>query len=262
LLARGAKVTRANRTPLAPRAGASQVVLDLADNGTYRGALKGQQAIYLILPPGLADALRRIGAFIEQAITAGVERVVFLSSSAIEAGAPGHGEIHQQLIEMAHRIDFAVLRPSWFMQNFIRNHFQARLIADEGRVVSATGDGRVAFIDARDIGEAAATLLVGKAALSGREFVITGPRSLSYGEVAVMFSDWLGREIVHARFDAAGFAAYLRAMGVPAPVAEVLAQLDLDIARGTEDRVTNDIEELTGRAPRSFEDLLRGTATV
>jgi hypothetical protein len=39
----------------------------------------------------------------------------------------------------------------------------------------------------------------------------------------------------------------------PLPFAQALAQLDAVIAAGAEDRVTRDVEHVTGRPPRSFE---------
>jgi hypothetical protein len=39
----------------------------------------------------------------------------------------------------------------------------------------------------------------------------------------------------------------------PLPFAQALAQLDAVIAAGAEDRVTPDVEHVTGRLPRSFE---------
>jgi hypothetical protein len=39
----------------------------------------------------------------------------------------------------------------------------------------------------------------------------------------------------------------------PPPFAQALAQLDALIAAGAEDRVTPDVEHVTGRPPRSFE---------
>ena len=50
--------------------------------------------------------------------------------------------------------------------------------------------------------------------------------------------------------------------GMPADYAPILAALDRDIAAGSENRVTAAVEELTGRAPRSFEEFVGEWFTV
>lgn len=69
------------------------------------------KAIYIVMPPD--GAIDPVKEFIGVARGRGVGRFVLLSSSAIEAGGPAHGQIHQYL--MALGVEWAVLRPSWFM---------------------------------------------------------------------------------------------------------------------------------------------------
>ena len=45
--------------------------------------------------------------------------------------------------------EWTVVRPSWFMQNFAGDHLVAQGVCD-GEIVTATGDGRVAFVDAAE----------------------------------------------------------------------------------------------------------------
>lgn len=54
--------------------------------------------------------------FLQRARAAGVHRAVLLSSSAIASGGPAVGQVHQALPGLFEQ--WAVLRPSWFMQNF------------------------------------------------------------------------------------------------------------------------------------------------
>jgi uncharacterized protein YbjT (DUF2867 family) len=87
--------------------------------------------------------------FLEQARTAGVQRAVLLSPSAIPEGGPAGGMTHRALPGLFEQ--WAVLRPSWFMQNFTGTHVHALSIREDGTIWSATGSGRVGFIDAGDI---------------------------------------------------------------------------------------------------------------
>jgi uncharacterized protein YbjT (DUF2867 family) len=146
--------------------------------------------------------------------------------------------------------EWTVLRPSWFMQNFSGDHLVAQGVRD-GEIVTATGDGRVAFIDARDIAAVAGRALIDEVA-HDTEHIITGPEALSYADAARILTRQTGRTVHHRSVPADEAARRIAEHGVPAEFAKVLAALDVDIRNGAEDRVTNTVEQVTGRPPRSF----------
>ena len=89
-----------------------------------------------------------MGPFIERAIAAGACRFVLLSSSLIaEEGGPAMGAVRALLRGGAP--GWAVLRPSWFMENFFVGQ-HAATIRDEDAIYSATDDGLSAFIAVED----------------------------------------------------------------------------------------------------------------
>ncbi|HEV2604757.1 MAG TPA: ergot alkaloid biosynthesis protein, partial [Microvirga sp.] len=69
-------------------------------------------------------------------------------------GDPMMGEVHAWLATNAP--EWAVLRPSWFMQNFSEGP-HGRTIREESAIYSATDTGRVGFISADDIAEVGMT---------------------------------------------------------------------------------------------------------
>ena len=74
-----------------------------------------------------------------------MRRVVLLSASAVPEGAPGLGTVHRYLRERVP--EWAVLQPSWFMQNFVNErHHHGSTLKHDGVVVTATGEGRVGFV--------------------------------------------------------------------------------------------------------------------
>lgn len=155
--------------------------------------------------------------------------------------------------ELVRRLpEWAVLRPSWFMQNFTGNHAVAQGVA-AGEIVTATGDGRVAFVDADDIAAVAVKALTGTP--HNAEHVITGPEALSYAEAAAMIETRTGTTVKHRSITAAELAQHLAAH-VPEPFAVMLAALDEAISAGAEDRVTTTVEDVTGRKPRSFREFV------
>lgn len=248
LRARGQSYRAASRTPTS----ADQIKFDWFDPSTHTAALADIGAIYLIAPVGVADPLPLVQPFLEEALREGVRRVVSLSSSALERGAPGLGEIHDAVASMIP--EWAVLRPSWFMQNF-RGHTGLAAGVDAGEIVSATGDARIGFVDAGDIAA------VGVHALTNvrshdTDHIITGPQALSYSDAARIIAAHTGKSLRHRSTSVAELTQLHIAGGVPADFAPVLAAMDSDIGAGSEDRVTDVVERVTGRPARSFEQFV------
>ena len=70
------------------------------------------------------------------------------------------GSVYRALPDLVEQ--WAVLRPSWFMQNFTGTHAHALSIREQGSILTATGNGRVGFIDAEDIAAVAVHALTGE----------------------------------------------------------------------------------------------------
>lgn len=214
---------------------------DWYDPKTYAPALDGTRAVYLIPPVGEIDPAPHVERFLD---VAGGRRVVLLSSSALPRDP--NAELVRRLPE------WAVLRPSWFMQNFTGNHAVAQGVA-AGEIVTATGDGRVAFVDADDIAAVAVKALTGTP--HNAEHVITGPEALSYAEAAAIIGTRTGTTVKHRSITTDELAQRLAAH-VPERFAVLLAGLDEAIGEGAEDRVTTTVEDVTGRKPRSFREFV------
>lgn len=229
------------------------VRFDWSDPGSSEGALAGAEAVYLVAPVGVAEPLPLVERFLAQGRRAGVQRVVLLSASSIQPGSAGLGELPGAVAD--HAPGWAVLRPTWFASNFTGDHFHARRVAAHDEVVSATGDGRVPFIDPADIAEVAVRALTDPAPLQ-RDIVLTGPQALRFDDVARVLGRAAGRDIRHRAVDVTELAHLLEADGLPPAFAQVLAAMDVSIAGGSEDRTTTEVEDITGRAPRSFESFV------
>ncbi|MGW7074222.1 NmrA family NAD(P)-binding protein [Streptomyces sp. NPDC054866] len=252
---RGLPIRAGSRRP-AP--GTRQVRFDWADPATHGPALDGIGAVYLVPPIGDAEPARLMLPFLERALRSGVGRFVLLSSSAIAEGDPGVGEVHGALRQLAP--EWAVLRPSWFMQNFITpGHLHAESIRATGEIFTATGKGRVAFVDAADIADVAVHALLDTQPHNAAH-VITGPEALSYDDAAAVISKVSGREVRHQPVPAGELCARLVASGVPEDFARMLAAMDEGISRGAEDRVDSAVRTITGREARRFLDFASGHA--
>lgn len=238
---------------------AEHVRFDWTDPSSHEEALSGVDRMYLIAPGMVEEPSGLMVPFIERAVERGVRRVVLLSSSAVPEGAPGLGTVHRALLERVP--EWTVLQPSWFMQNFVdeRHHHGASLKHD-GLLVTATGEGRVGFVDARDIAEVAVRALADERP-HDTAHVITGPQALSYGDLVAVLSQVTGRPMRHVPVEGETVRRHMMAAGIPEPYARLLAGLEESIRQGTEARVTETVSRVTGRPPRFFEDFARAHAS-
>ncbi|MFI6444370.1 NmrA family NAD(P)-binding protein [Kitasatospora sp. NPDC050543] len=244
LTADGHRVKAAGRSAT-PVEGAQAVRFDWNEPATWDEVLAGVDRAYLVPPIGSSDPAAVMLPFLRQARAAGVHRAVLLSSSAIPAGGPAVGQVHEELPGLFEQ--WAVLRPSWFMQNFAGFTPHARSIRKDGAIWTASGDGRVGFVDAQDIAAVAVRALTDGQA-PNTDLVLTGPQALTYDDVAATITEVTGRPVVHRHLT----FEQLRdrwAAEIPLEFATMLAGMDRAIAAGAEDRTSDTVERLTGRPP-------------
>lgn len=244
---RGINTRIATRSPSAP----DQIRFDWSDTATHAAALDGIDALYLVAPTDRSDHLPVMRPLLERALDRGIARFVLLSASSLPEGGPMMGQVHAWLHANAPR--WTALRPTWFMQNFVTQHLPA--IRDEAAIYSATQDGRIPFIDAADIAAVAVQALTDPALAPG-DRLLTGPEALSYDDVARHLSAVAPHPVRHVRLSVDDLARRHIAHGLPAPYAETLARMDEAIAQGSEDRVTAQVEQVTGRPPTRLADFL------
>ncbi|MGI5261459.1 NAD(P)H-binding protein [Streptomyces angustmyceticus] len=253
LAAGGHTAVAASRRASLPTGAARAVRFDWYDPVGHRAALHGVDRLYLVPPIGDPDPAAVMLPFLRQARAAGVRRAVLLGSSAIPADGPGVGQVHTMLPRLFD--EWAVLRPSWFMQNFTGDHLHAQSIRSEGVIRTATGTGRVGFIDADDIAAVAARLLTSASAPPATDLVLTGPQTLSHDDVATLFTEATGHPVRHLPLTPEQLRDRLSAT-LPQAFADLLTDLDRAIATGAENRVTDTVERITGRPPRTLREVV------
>ena len=220
---------------------------DWNDRSTWIAALDEVRSIYLLAPPTVTDAAARMVDFCGVALAKGASRFV-LHSGAPRLAASQFDEVERFLKSDAR--EWAILRPTWFMQNFSEGQHLPTNSAEDA-IYSATDGGRVPFISVDDIASAASVLLTEPTARNA-DFILTSDEALSYDDVAEQISAACGRRITHRNISEEALADRLRRRGLPDSFAALLASMDTDIAKGSEDRTTDAILRLTGRAPVTF----------
>lgn len=79
--------------------------------------------------------------------------------------------------------EYAILRPTWFMENFSEAG-HAGTIREKGIIVTATGEGKVPFVACEDIARVAFRALTDEIP-QNTEHLILGPKLYSYDEVSL-----------------------------------------------------------------------------
>ncbi|MFA7587842.1 MAG: ergot alkaloid biosynthesis protein [Sphingomonadales bacterium] len=257
LIEEGHKVRVASRSGSAPQ-GAEGLAFDWNSGVNDAAAIEGIDGVYLVAPVGVADVHTPMTRLVDAALERGVKRFVLLSASSVEEGGPAMGSVHAYLKDKAP--EWAVLRPSWFMQNFsVGQHLPT--IREEDAIYSATDEGRIAFIDSDDIAEVGLRALLDNVP-QNRDLIITGPKALTYGEAGDMIGAARGKAVHHIKLTTAQLAQRWEEFGLEPQYAQILAAMDEAIANGAEDRTTDLVELVTGRPPKSLEQFIEENSSV
>lgn len=228
---------------------------DFEDASSIRRALDGVERVFL----SSADGPRKVeheAAVVDACADAGIELVVKASTLAADPGSPllplacnGRSEAHLR----RSGVPWAVLASSFYMTNLLA---AADHVRTDGALIAPAGRGAIGMIDPRDIGAAAAVVLIGDGH-AGRAYRLTGPAAITYGEIAEVLSAVLGTAVTYV--DVPGDAARqgLIAAGLPDWLVQHLDGAFARIRAGEFAEVTATVEELTGRRARMFDDFAR-----
>jgi uncharacterized protein YbjT (DUF2867 family) len=230
------------------------VPFDWERPATWPAALHGTSTAYVTYHPDLAfvGASERIGALAREAAAQGLDRVVLLSGR----GEEGAVASEEALLDVLPRS--TVLRCAFFAQNFT-----------EGALLDAVLDGVIAmpaapdlvepFVDADDIADVAVAALM-RPGQDGAVHELTGPRALTFGEVAELLSVATGRVVTFAPVTREEWVASAVAAGVPEPEAKALADLFAEVLDGRNVRTADGVRRVLGRPPTDVADVVRAAA--
>lgn len=225
---------------------------DLADAASLAHAFQGIDTLFLLLPLQ-ADMVTLAGNAVAAARAAGVTHIVRSSGAGADAASPVaigrvQGEIDRLVMESG--IAYTITRPNCFMQNFVT--FYADMIRG-GALYLPQGDGKVSFVDVRDIAAVNATILRHPADHAGRIYELTGGEALSNADVVARIGTVLGHKVEYVPVTDDAAIASMRAAGAGAWSIDVLMSLNRMIAAGHAAAVSADVQALLGRAPIAFE---------
>jgi uncharacterized protein YbjT (DUF2867 family) len=119
-----------------------------------------------------------------------------------------------------------------------------------------TGDGRIAWIDPRDIAAVAAAVLADPEPPAGA-FRLTGPEALSAADVAARIASVSGRAVSLLQPALDSWQADLRSSGMDPWLLESTVHLYEAVARDALAELSPNVERLSGRSPRPIDDWIR-----
>ena len=239
--------------------GTDAVIADFDDGATLAAALDGVERAYLVTPSSERAEAQQLG-FVEAAVRAGVGHLVVLSQLGAREDSPVrflryHAVVERRVRELG--LGYTFLRPNLYFQGLFAF---GPSIARDGTFGAPIGDARVSAVDVLDIGEVAATVLAADTPQDAT-LTLTGPEALTHAQMAASLSTALGRTVTFGDVPPDAFTAALQGVLPPWQVAG-LAEDYAHYHRGEAAEVSTAVHEVTGRAPRTFDDFARDNAAA
>jgi uncharacterized protein YbjT (DUF2867 family) len=213
-----------------------------------REALTGVDTLFLVPAAESPDRIEQHRTAVEAAVAAGVERLVYLSFVGAAGSSFTLGREHgvtEEIVKAA-GITYTFPRMNLYMD------FIPSMVGEDGVIRGPAGDGRLAAVLRDDVADAVAAILTEPGAHDGRAYDLTGREAFTLAEAAAE---------VGARFEdetleeaRASRAVY----GAPDWQVEAWVTTYVAIARGELERVSDDVERLTGHPPKTLREHLAG----
>ncbi|HZC50369.1 MAG TPA: SDR family oxidoreductase [Nitrososphaeraceae archaeon] len=183
-----------------------------------------------------------------------VNHIVKLSSMAAEIGLENTiGLLHREeekIIEES-GIPYTFLRPGAFMQNFV--NYLGHTIKTQNAFYLPAGDGKVSFIDARDVAAVSVQALTNDNQQHiGKAYTITGQEAISYGQAAEILSKEVGRRISYVDIPEEDARKGMKHTGMDDWLIDAMMESYSIIRAGHVSQTTDVVEQITGRKPISF----------
>jgi NAD(P)H dehydrogenase (quinone) len=239
---------RAPRLPLAVAVTASY-----DDRDAALSALSGVRTLLMVSGSESADRLEQHRTFVDAAVSAGVEHVVYTSFfGASPACTFTLGRDHWATEQH--------LRVSGTQWTFLRDNFYLDflplMVGEDGVIRGPADEGRVSAVSRADIARVATAVLLDPQSHRGATYNLTGPEGLTLAEAAATIREVTGRAVTF--HDETVEEAYESRRKWDAPQWQYDAWVSTytAIAAGEVEAVTDDVRRVTGQAPMGLRDLL------
>lgn len=233
-------------------AGAEIYTGDLDNGSSIDKALDGIEKVYLCTWNG-PTASAQGKNIIEAILRAGNNPYVVRHSAFGSEGS----RIIRQINEVDNFLKesglaWSSIKPTFFMQNLM---MASPTIKNGGQIYWDWAEGKAGMIDIRDVASCAAGALNGKAQ-EGKEYILTGPASVSMYDVAASFSRVLSKEITYVAVPHEASKDAMLGMGFPEFIVDGYVELSAGFSQNIANTTTENVRALTGNAPKSIDDFV------
>ena len=245
---RGANFVAGNSTGAID--GMPSVAIDFADKTSIK-ALQGVAVVFMVLP-NHPDMVQWGENLIDAAKECGVSHIVRSSGSLANKESDLKiekllGTTDEYLRNSG--LDYTITAPSFFMQNFI-NFFSEDY--KNGTLYQPAGEGKVGWVDVRDIAAINVEVLLNPKKYSGRTLTITGGENLSYAEVVERMNQALDKETQYVAVPDEAAIEAMKGLGFPEFVIDLMISLNKAIRLGHAEETTGTVRNVLGRDPIGF----------
>jgi uncharacterized protein YbjT (DUF2867 family) len=230
------------------------VPVDYNKPESLKEALKNVDKLFL-LTPDVPNAHEFASNLVNEAKKAEVIHIVKQSIMGADLKADvGTMRLHRQAEKIIEQsgIPFTFLRPNEFMQNFI--NFHSHSIKSNNAFYIPLEDAKVSVVDVRDIAAVAVKSLTenGNNKHNNKTYLITGPESLSYNQMAEILSNATGKKISYVNVSEEEARGAMKEMGMDDWLINTISELFNYFRKGYASQVYSGVEEITGKKPTTF----------
>jgi len=229
---------------------------DITDLNALQNAMQGVDAVYTAVLDGFRDDMTYLNNIITAAKDNGVKRIVLMSAFKVEnyPDMPFIGwHIKAEETLMNSGLEYTILRPDWFMQNFLA-------YVKEGQLNLPMGLGKNSFIDTQDIAAVAIASLK-DSQHAGKEYALTGPESMDHHQVAEVISDVTGRACIYNNVAPELVKQGLEAQGYEAWYINMYLDITLPMRDKGIRSPQTDVEQVLNRKAISLSDFVQRNLT-
>lgn len=240
------------------------IQIDYYKPETLREALKDVDRVFIVTP--FQSDMVELSSNLLKAIkvTRKIKHIVKLS--VLRGENPDHGIIANTLHRRAEKmievsgIPYTFLCPTFFMQSFAT--FFPQKIKEQGTFYLPAGDGKVSFVDVRDIAAIAVEALTNNndGRHNGKAYNITGPEAISFAQAARILSEQVGKKISYVSISEDDARKGMKEIGWNEWRINFLIELYNIIKQGYLKEISTPVEETTGKRAFSFSQFAKDYA--
>ena len=229
---------------------------DYSDEAAFTTALQGIDKLLLISSSEVGQRAPQHRNVINAAKAAHVKFIAYTSLLHADTSPLGLADEHvateQMLAESG--IAYVLLRNAWYTENYLAS---APAALEHGVFIGAAGEGKIASATRADYAAAAARV-ISEDGHAGKTYELAGDAGWTLSQLAAELAKQSGKKVVYQNLSEADFAAALKGVGLPAGLADMLADSDTGASKGGLFDDSHTLSKLIGRPTTSLADSVKG----